>query len=151
MKVDHGTVQPMEIVYGDITAKPFIPIFINSVAPPFTPMKRVRKLGQAIGRHLATWDEKVLLISSGGLSHDPPVPRLATATPAQRAMLMGENQPLPAEARAGQAAAGHRRRPRLRRRHRRHPGPRPGMGLRSCCASSPPATSARSTRGTPTR
>ena len=100
MEVDHGTVQPMEIVYGDITAKPFIPIFINSVAPPFTPVKRVRELGEAIGRHLATWDEKVLLISSGGLSHDPPVPRLATATPAQRAMLMGENQPLPADARA---------------------------------------------------
>ena len=29
---------PMEIVYGDITAKPFIPVFINSVAPPFTPI-----------------------------------------------------------------------------------------------------------------
>ena len=100
MKVDHGTVQPMEIVYGDITAKPFIPIFINCVAPPFTPVKRVRLLGEAVGRHLATWDEKVLLISSGGLSHDPPVPRLATATPAQRAMLMGQGQPLPAKDRA---------------------------------------------------
>jgi 2,3-dihydroxyphenylpropionate 1,2-dioxygenase len=100
MEVDHGTVQPMEIVYGDITAKPFIPIFINSVAPPFTPVRRVRELGEAIGRHVATWDEKVLLISSGGLSHDPPVPRLTTATPPQRAMLMGENQPLPPDARA---------------------------------------------------
>ncbi|WP_183094553.1 3-carboxyethylcatechol 2,3-dioxygenase [Nocardioides stalactiti] len=100
MEVDHGTVQPIEIVYGDITAKPFIPIFVNSVAPPFTPVKRVRQLGEALGRHLAAWDEKVLLISSGGLSHDPPVPRLATATQAQRAMLMGEGQPLPEEARA---------------------------------------------------
>lgn len=99
MEVDHGSVQPMEIVYGDIAAKPFIPIFINSVAPPFTPVQRVRLLGEALGRHLATWDEKVLLISSGGLSHDPPVPRLATATAAQRAMLMGENQPLPEDAR----------------------------------------------------
>ena len=99
MEVDHGTVQPMEIVYGDITAKPFIPIFINSVAPPFTPVKRVRQLGEAVGRHLARWEERVLLISSGGLSHDPPVPRLANATPAQREMLMGENQPLPSEAR----------------------------------------------------
>jgi 2,3-dihydroxyphenylpropionate 1,2-dioxygenase len=99
MEVDHGTVQPMEIVYGDITAKPFIPVFINSVAPPFTPVRRVRQLGEALGRHLATWDEKVLIISSGGLSHDPPVPRLATATAPQRAMLMGENQPLPPDAR----------------------------------------------------
>jgi 2,3-dihydroxyphenylpropionate 1,2-dioxygenase len=99
MQVDHGAVQPMEIVYGDITAKPFVPIFINSVAPPFTPVQRVRLLGEAVGRHLAGVDRKVLLISSGGLSHDPPVPRMATATPEQRRMLMGEGQPLPPEAR----------------------------------------------------
>src|SRR3954452_12770539 len=85
MQVDHGAVQPMEIVYGDITAKPFVPVFINSVAPPFTPVQRIRLLGEAIGGHLATLDAKVLLIASGGLSHDPPVPRIASATPAQRA------------------------------------------------------------------
>ena len=100
MEVDHGAVQPMEIVYGDITAKPFIPIFINSVAPPFTPLNRVRLLGEAIGRHLATLDKKVLLISSGGLSHDPPVPRLATATPEQRRALLGQAGPLSPDARA---------------------------------------------------
>jgi 2,3-dihydroxyphenylpropionate 1,2-dioxygenase len=99
MQVDHGTVQPMEIVYGDITAKPFVPVFLNSVAPPFTPMQRVRLLGESLGRHLAALDQKVLLISSGGLSHDPPVPRIATATPAQRAMLMGEGGKLSPEAR----------------------------------------------------
>jgi 2,3-dihydroxyphenylpropionate 1,2-dioxygenase len=56
MQVDHGAVQPMEIVYGDITAKPFVPVFINSVAPPFTPVQRIRLLGEAIGGHLATLD-----------------------------------------------------------------------------------------------
>lgn len=100
MQVDHGAVQPMEIVYGDITARPSIPIFINSVAPPFTPLQRVRRLGESIGRHLATLDRKVLLISSGGLSHDPPVPRLATASPDQRRMLLGQTEPLSPEARA---------------------------------------------------
>jgi 2,3-dihydroxyphenylpropionate 1,2-dioxygenase len=100
MEVDHGAVQPMEIVYGDITAKPFIPVFINSVAPPFTPLRRVRLLGESIGRHLATVDKKVLLISSGGLSHDPPVPRLDTATPEQRRMLLGQTGRLSPEARA---------------------------------------------------
>src|SRR5919205_3477898 len=99
MQVDHGAVQPMELVFGDITAKPFVPIFINSVAPPFTPVQRVRLLGEAIGRYLAGLDRKVLLISSGGLSHDPPVPRIATATPEQRRMLMGEGGPLLPEAR----------------------------------------------------
>jgi 2,3-dihydroxyphenylpropionate 1,2-dioxygenase len=99
MQVDHGAVQPVEILYGDIRAKPFVPIFINSVAPPFTPIQRVRMFGEAIGRHLASLDKKVLLISSGGLSHDPPVPQLATATPAQRRMLVGEGGPLSPEAR----------------------------------------------------
>jgi 2,3-dihydroxyphenylpropionate 1,2-dioxygenase len=99
MQVDHGAVQPMEIVFGDITAKPFVPVFINSVAPPFTSVQRIRLLGEAIGRHLATLDQKVLLISSGGLSHDPPVPRMAAATSEQRRMLMGEGGPLSPEAR----------------------------------------------------
>jgi 2,3-dihydroxyphenylpropionate 1,2-dioxygenase len=99
MQVDHGAVQPVEVLYGDIRAKPFIPVFINSVAPPFTPVQRIRLLGAAIGRHLATLDRKVLLIASGGLSHDPPVPRMAGATDAQRRMLMGEGGPLSPEAR----------------------------------------------------
>lgn len=100
MQVDHGAVQPMEIVYGDIAAKPFVPVFINSVAPPFTPLDRVRLLGEAVGRYLSTLDKKILIISSGGLSHDPPVPRIATATPQQREMLMGTNGKLSDEARA---------------------------------------------------
>jgi 2,3-dihydroxyphenylpropionate 1,2-dioxygenase len=100
MEVDHGAVQPMEIIYDDVTAKPFIPVFINSVAPPFTPLQRVRLLGEAVGRHLATLDKKVLLIASGGLSHDPPVPRLSTATAEQRKMLLGQGGPMSPEARA---------------------------------------------------
>lgn len=100
MQVDHGAVQPLEIVYSDITAKPFVPIFINSVAPPFTPLERVRLLGEAVGRFLLTLERKVLIVSSGGLSHDPPVPRIATATPQQRDMLMGNNGRPSDEARA---------------------------------------------------
>jgi 2,3-dihydroxyphenylpropionate 1,2-dioxygenase len=99
MQVDHGAVQPMEILFGDITAKPLVPVFVNSVAPPFTPLRRVRLLGEAVGRYLAGLDRKVLLIASGGLSHDPPVPRLATANPEQRRMLLGEGGPLTPQAR----------------------------------------------------
>jgi 2,3-dihydroxyphenylpropionate 1,2-dioxygenase len=99
MEVDHGAVQPMEILFGDITAKPFVPVFVNSVAPPFTPLQRVRLLGEAIGRHLAGLDQKILLIASGGLSHDPPVPRLATANADQRTMLLGQAGPQTPEAR----------------------------------------------------
>ncbi|MCT7662199.1 3-carboxyethylcatechol 2,3-dioxygenase [Mycobacterium sp. CPCC 205710] len=82
MDVDHGTVQPLQTLFGDATARPVIPIFINSVATPLGPLRRVRALGAAIGTHLATLGKRVLIVGSGGLSHDPPVPTLATAPPA---------------------------------------------------------------------
>ncbi|MDY6996263.1 MAG: 3-carboxyethylcatechol 2,3-dioxygenase [Actinomycetota bacterium] len=82
MEVDHGTVQPLQSLFGDATAKPVIPVFINSVATPLGPLRRVRALGAAVGRHLAGLGKRVLIVGSGGLSHDPPVPTLATAPPA---------------------------------------------------------------------
>jgi 2,3-dihydroxyphenylpropionate 1,2-dioxygenase len=82
MDVDHGTVQPLEKLFGAATAHPVIPIFINSVATPLGPLHRCRTLGTAVGSYLATLNERVLVVGSGGLSHDPPVPTLATATPA---------------------------------------------------------------------
>jgi 2,3-dihydroxyphenylpropionate 1,2-dioxygenase len=81
MEVDHGTVQPLEKLFGSATARPVIPIFINSVATPLGPLHRCRTLGTAVGSYLATLDKRVLVVGSGGLSHDPPVPTLATATP----------------------------------------------------------------------
>jgi 2,3-dihydroxyphenylpropionate 1,2-dioxygenase len=82
MDVDHGTVQPLQALFGDATAKPVIPVFINSVATPLGPIRRVRALGTAMGAHLASLGKRVLIVGSGGLSHDPPVPTLATAPPA---------------------------------------------------------------------
>ncbi|WP_059017771.1 3-carboxyethylcatechol 2,3-dioxygenase [Mycobacterium sp. M26] len=82
MDVDHGTVQPLERLFGDATAVPVIPIFINSVATPLGPLHRARALGAAVGAFLTTLDTRVLVVGSGGLSHDPPVPTLATAPPA---------------------------------------------------------------------
>ena len=82
MEVDHGTVQPLEKLFGDATAVPVIPIFINSVATPLGPLHRSRALGAAVGTFLAGLDRRVLVVGSGGLSHDPPVPTLKTAAPA---------------------------------------------------------------------
>jgi 2,3-dihydroxyphenylpropionate 1,2-dioxygenase len=82
MEVDHGMVQPLQKLFGDAASRPVIPIFINSVATPLGPMRRVRALGAAVGTYLATLGKRVLVVGSGGLSHDPPVPTLATAPPA---------------------------------------------------------------------
>jgi 2,3-dihydroxyphenylpropionate 1,2-dioxygenase len=79
MDVDHGTVQPLEKLFGEATARPVIPIFINAIAVPLGPLHRCRALGTAVGTYLATLDKRVLVIGSGGLSHSPPVPTLATA------------------------------------------------------------------------
>lgn len=99
MEVDHGAVQPLEILLGGIDTLPVIPVFVNGVAAPFVKMARVRKLGEAVGSFLASMEEeRVLVIGSGGLSHDPPVPQWATATEAQRHQLLNGRHPT-AEAR----------------------------------------------------
>lgn len=99
MGVDHGAVQPLEIIFGGIDSVPTIPLFVNGVAAPFVPMRRIRALGESIGRWAAARPERILVIASGGLSHDPPVPQWATATPEVRAKLIDGRNPTP-EARA---------------------------------------------------
>ncbi|GAB3158273.1 3-carboxyethylcatechol 2,3-dioxygenase [Micromonospora sonneratiae] len=99
MEVDHGAVQPLELLFGGIARKPVIPIFVNSVAPPFAPMRRIRLFGRAVGDYLRSLDARVLVIGSGGLSHDPPVPQIATATEDQRKLLLNGRHPT-AQARA---------------------------------------------------
>lgn len=96
MGLDHGAIQPLEVIFGRVDARPTIPLFVNGVAAPFVPMRRIRALGQAVGRWAAARPERILLLASGGLSHDPPVPQWATATPEVRARLLDGRNPTPA-------------------------------------------------------
>lgn len=77
--VDHGCAQVLQDMAGRIGRYPVIPIIINSVAPPFAPYRRVRQLGEAVGRYIKTLNKRVLILASGGLSHEPPVPVLTGA------------------------------------------------------------------------
>jgi 2,3-dihydroxyphenylpropionate 1,2-dioxygenase len=104
MDVDHGTVQPLQKLFGDATARPVIPIFINSVATPLGPLRRVRALGTAVGTYLATLGQRVLIIGSGGLSHDPPVPTLTSAPPAALGRIVHGNPMTPEQRQARQVA-----------------------------------------------
>ena len=104
MDVDHGTVQPLEKLFGRATARPVIPIFINSVATPLGPLHRCRALGTAVGSYLATLNKRVLVVGSGGLSHDPPVPTMATATPAVVERIV-HGQPMTTEQRQARQTA----------------------------------------------
>jgi 2,3-dihydroxyphenylpropionate 1,2-dioxygenase len=78
MQVDHGFAQPLQLLWGSLDTPPVLPVFLNSVAPPtILRTARCRQLGEAIGRFLDGLPRRTLLIGSGGLSHEPPVPTLA--------------------------------------------------------------------------
>jgi 2,3-dihydroxyphenylpropionate 1,2-dioxygenase len=100
LHVDHGFAQPLEILFGGLGQVPTVPVFINSVAEPLGPPRRARLLGDAVGRAVASMDRRVLFLGSGGLSHDPPVPRLATAPPEIVERLVGGGRRLTPSERA---------------------------------------------------
>ncbi|WP_349572999.1 3-carboxyethylcatechol 2,3-dioxygenase [Azotobacter salinestris] len=103
LQVDHGCTQTLEELTGSLTRYPVIPIIINSVAPPFGPYRRIRKLGEAVGRFIATLDKRVLVLGTGGLSHEPPVPLLSDAPEEIAEFLIAGRNPTP-EARAARQA-----------------------------------------------
>ena len=90
MRVDHGFAQPLTLLTGGIEIYPVIPVFINSIAAPLPSCRRAARLGAAIGSFLSTQhaEKRILLIGSGGMSHDPPVPNLETAGPEQQEALI---------------------------------------------------------------
>lgn len=104
MDVDHGTVQPLEKLFGDAVARPVIPIFVNGIAVPLGPLHRCRALGAAVGSYLAGLDRRVLVMGSGGLSHSPPVPALATASAAVQERIVHGRPMSPEQRQARQAA-----------------------------------------------
>jgi len=85
MRVDHGFVQPLQLLWGGFETPPLIPLFMNAVAPPAIPrVRRCRQLGEALGRFVAGLPGRTLLIGSGGLSHEPPVPTMEHPDPGVR-------------------------------------------------------------------
>ncbi|MDR0781231.1 MAG: 3-carboxyethylcatechol 2,3-dioxygenase, partial [Pseudomonadales bacterium] len=99
MQVDHGFAQPLEFLLGGLGRRPTIPIFINSVATPLPTFRRARMLGEAVGDYAKKLGLRVLLLGSGGLSHQPPVPQLATADAHTTDRLLGSGRNLPPDER----------------------------------------------------
>jgi len=81
MKVDHGITIPLFKLTGALARYDVLPVFINCAADPRPSFRRVRAFGEAIGDFLADLDMRITVIGSGGLSHDPPTPRLDTSPP----------------------------------------------------------------------
>ena len=98
MKVDHGFAQSLQLMWGGLDTPPVIPVFMNAVAQPGIPrLRRCRALGEAIGSFLDGLDRRVLLIGSGGLSHEPPVPTMAHPDPAVRERITVKKEATAAE------------------------------------------------------
>jgi 2,3-dihydroxyphenylpropionate 1,2-dioxygenase len=93
MQVDHGAVQPLELLSPTWTAGKIIPIFVNCAAPPRPSFSRTRALGAAVGHWALASDRRVLFLGSGGLSHDPPLPSIAKAAPEVRERMIDGRRP----------------------------------------------------------
>lgn len=87
-RVDHGVTQPIEMLSEGQVFPPIVPIFINGAAAPLAPFARARALGQAVGEWARRSPRRVLLLASGGLSHDPPLPNISAAEGDARAALI---------------------------------------------------------------
>jgi 2,3-dihydroxyphenylpropionate 1,2-dioxygenase len=97
MRVDHGFAQALQALWDGLDTPPVVPLFMNAVAQPGIPrLGRCLALGQAIGRFLDTQSRRTLLIGSGGLSHEPPVPTLEHPDPAVRERITVRSEPDPA-------------------------------------------------------
>lgn len=80
MQIDHGATQPIEALAENGLQTQFIPVFINCAAPPRPTFSRVRTFGRVFGEWARARSERIAFVGSGGLSHDPPAPRIAEAT-----------------------------------------------------------------------
>ncbi len=98
MLVDHGFSQALQFLWGSLETPPVVPIFQNAVAQPGIPrLRRCKQLGEAIGAFLDTLPQRTLVIGSGGLSHEPPVPTLANPDPAVRERITAKQYPTQAD------------------------------------------------------
>ena len=82
MQADHGVTQPLHFLCdGQLNRYPTIPIFINGAAAPMPTTKRTLALGRAVGQFIQSLNlenERVLILGTGGLSHDPPTPQMGS-------------------------------------------------------------------------
>jgi 2,3-dihydroxyphenylpropionate 1,2-dioxygenase len=103
MKVDHGITIPLYKLTGALARYPVLPVFINCAADPRPSFRRVRHFGAAIGAFLVERNLRATVIGSGGLSHDPPTPRLDQSPPAVAQRLISRHTPTQEELDAREA------------------------------------------------
>lgn len=104
MTADHGFSQILMLLGGSVARWPTIPIHVNCAGPPLPPLARIRALGHAVGTWADGLGKRVLILGSGGLSHDPPIPSIVDAPPHIAAKLIDNRDCPPEEHRAREEA-----------------------------------------------
>jgi protocatechuate 4,5-dioxygenase beta chain len=71
MRVDHAFTVPQALLWGKARPVKTVPVAVNTVQHPLPKPSRCYKFGQSLGRSIASFpqDLKVVLIATGGLSH----------------------------------------------------------------------------------
>jgi len=72
MLIDHAVTIPLSLMWPDFNwPVRIVPISINTVQHPLPSMARCLELGRSVGRALVSYseDKKVLIVGTGGLSH----------------------------------------------------------------------------------
>ncbi len=104
MKVDHGITIPLIKLTGALARYDVLPIFVNCAADPRPSLRRSRLFGEAVGRFLkGHGDKRITLVGSGGLSHDPPTPRLDRTSTKIARRLINKQEPTREELQAREA------------------------------------------------
>lgn len=97
MQADHGVTQPLHFLCGgQLDRYPTLPIFINGAAAPMPTTKRTVALGRAVGQFIKSLNlenERVLILGTGGLSHDPPTPQMGSVPPEVEEFLIAGRNP----------------------------------------------------------
>jgi 2,3-dihydroxyphenylpropionate 1,2-dioxygenase len=109
MKVDHGITIPLLKLTGALARYDVLPILVNCAADPRPSFRRVRAFGEAVGEFLGNHDMRVSIIGSGGLSHDPPTPRLDRSPPEVARRLIVRHTPTRKNSMPARAGSSRRR------------------------------------------
>ncbi len=99
LDVDHGLQVPMELVFGRPAAWPVkvVPILINTIQYPVPTPQRMWELGKLLRKAIESWptDEKIVVMGTGGLSHQLQGARAGFINPAADRAWIDEIGPAP--------------------------------------------------------
>lgn len=70
MQLDHGTMVPLHFLTPEMSL-PIVPVVFNTLAPPVPAPRRCYALGQVLGEVVRGSAQRIGIVATGGMSHDP--------------------------------------------------------------------------------